>query len=97
MRREERGNLQTIPKRYRPRATQAIRASEELGIQKLNPVKNKHRDMRGKVVRSRLRRPKVSMVYTAGMAKRKLITPQPREAPRALISERFASRNISLE
>jgi len=51
-----------MPKRYRPRATQAIWALEELGIQKLNPVKNKHKLMSGKVVNNRFRRPNVSMV-----------------------------------
>jgi hypothetical protein len=63
---------------------QAIRAVFEVsGIQKLNPVKNKNKDMNGNVVSKRLRRPKVSIVHTAGKAKRKLIMPNPKDAERA--------------
>ena len=46
----------------------AVEDSEE-GIQKEKPVKSRKSDINGKVVRRRLRRPKVSIVYTAGMAK----------------------------
>jgi hypothetical protein len=67
------------------------------GIQKLNPVKNIQRDIRGKVVRRRLRRPKRSIVHMAGRAKRKLIMPKPREAARALISLKPESRKICEE
>jgi hypothetical protein len=41
------------------------------------------RAIRGKVERSRLRRPKESIVQRAGIAKRKLIMPKPREMRRA--------------
>ena len=76
---------------------QAIRAVEDSGIQKLNPVKNKHSDINGKVVRRRFLRPNVSMVKTAGMAKRKLISPNPKDADNALISDRLAWRKTSDE
>ena len=36
--------------------------------------------MSGKVVRRRLRLPKVSIVYTAGKAKSQLMRPKPKEA-----------------
>jgi len=45
-----------------PTAMQAMWAGESEGIQKEKPVKNRNRDMSGKVVRRRLRRPKVSIV-----------------------------------
>lgn len=71
---------------------QAVRAVLFVsGIQKLKPVKNIARDINGKVVRRRLRRPKVSIVFMAGIANRKFITPQPREAPRAEDGAKFAS------
>lgn len=57
-------------------------------------MKKRQRDMRGKVERRRLRRPKVSIVKKAGMAKRKFRAPKPRDAPRAESSERLASRKI---
>jgi hypothetical protein len=38
--------------------------------------------MFGNVTSSKLRRPKVSMVYTAGMAKMKVIRPKPIETSR---------------
>lgn len=50
-------------------------------------MNNRKRDIRGKVVSKRLRRPKVSMVYTAGMANKKLMMPKPRLARRAEILE----------
>lgn len=43
-------------------------AVELSGIQKLKPVKNNARDINGNVVKSKLRRPNVSMVYMAGIA-----------------------------
>lgn len=86
-----------MPKRYKPSATQAMWAVLVSGIKNENPVKNRHKLIIGKVVRRRLRRPKVSMVYRAGMANKKLMTPQPIEAPSALNSDRFASTKTSEE
>lgn len=59
-----------------------------------NPVMNKNIDMRGNVHKSKFRRPKVSIVYIAGNAKRKLITPNPKEARRAWIWVNFASTKM---
>jgi len=70
---------------------------EDSGIQKLKPVKKRQSDIRGNVVNRRFLLPKVSIVYTAGMAKRKLMMPNPKDAERALISERFACKNTSEE
>jgi len=53
--------------------------------------------MSGKVVSKRFLRPKLSMVKNAGRAKSQFMTPNPREADRALIGENFASRKISDE
>ena len=61
---------------------------------KAKPVMSKKRDMRGKVTSRRLRRPNVSMVYTAGRAITKLRAPKPQEARSAWISEKFACVNI---
>lgn len=80
-----------------PSATHAILAVDDSGIQKLKPVKKRQSDIRGKVVKRRFLRPKVSIVYMAGMAKRKLMMPNPRDADRALISERFACKKTSEE
>ena len=55
------------------------------GIKKEKPVKNKKRDISGKVVRSKFLRPNVSIVYTAGRANNQLIRPKPKEADKALI------------
>jgi hypothetical protein len=55
---------------------------------------SKKRDMRGNVTSKRLRRPNVSMVYTAGRAMTKLRAPKPQEARSAWISEKFACLNI---
>lgn len=51
----------------------------------------------GKVVRRRFLLPKLSMVQNAGRAKRKLMTPKPREAHSADISLKLAARKISVE
>jgi hypothetical protein len=61
---------------------QATRASVLGGIQKEKPVKRRERAIKGKVVRRRLRRPKVSIVWMAGRAKTKFMMPKPREAVR---------------
>lgn len=53
--------------------------------------------MRGNVVSKRLRRPKVSIVYTAGIANKKLMMPKPRLARRAAISVNPELENITEE
>lgn len=65
-------------------ATRAV-CSDSSGIQKLKPVKRRNKAIRGNVVRRRFRLPKVSIVYTAGIAKSQLMTPNPREADRAAV------------
>ena len=57
---------------------------------KAKPVMSKKRDMRGNVTSKRLRRPNVSMVYTAGRAMTKLRAPKPQDAKSAWISEKLA-------
>jgi hypothetical protein len=57
---------------------------------KAKPVMSKKRDMRGNVTSKRLRRPNVSIVYTAGRAMTKLRAPKPQEARSAWISEKLA-------
>lgn len=47
------------------------------------PVISKQIAMHGNVVSNSLRRPKVSMVYTAGRAKTKLTMPKPQDPSRA--------------
>lgn len=86
-----------MPKRYMPRATQAIWALESLpvGIQNEKPVKKRQSDMRGKVKSRRLRRPKLSIVKTAGRANRKLMIPKPSDAIKAALREKPELTNIS--
>jgi len=60
-------------------------------------VKRRKRAMSGKVVSSRLRRPKRSMVKTAGSAKSQFITPKPKEARRAEVSLKPLSTKIEEE
>ena len=79
-----------------PKAIHATRASFA-GTQNEKPVKSRKSAMSGKVLRSRLRRPKVSIVYIAGMAKRKFMTPKPREAARADWSEKPEEEKMLLE
>ena len=67
------------------------------GMKKEKPVKKRKIDISGKVVRSRFRRPKVSIVYTAGIANSQFIKPKPREAAKAEMGEKCASRNICEE
>lgn len=55
------------------------------------PVMRRKIAISGKVVSSRFRLPKVSIVYTAGKAKTKLMHPKPKEANRACVSEKRAS------
>jgi hypothetical protein len=50
--------------------------------------------MLGKVKRRSPRRPKVSIVQTAGQAKTKLTRPNPKEARRAVMLEAPASEKI---
>jgi hypothetical protein len=54
-------------------------------------------DMSGKVVSNRFRRPKVSMVYTAGRAKIQLVIPQPSEVIKAVRRLNPASINMDEE
>jgi hypothetical protein len=63
-------------------------------MKKEKPVKRRNIHMNGNVVRSRLRRPNVSIVYTAGIAKSQLTIPVPRETRRALDLEKLASMKI---
>jgi hypothetical protein len=65
-------------------AMQGILALLEVGMRKQSPAASRHQAIFGNVVRSRLRRPKVSMVYTAGKAKTKRTSPNPIEASRLL-------------
>ena len=44
------------------KAIKGTRAEEEVGIRKQHPAARRHQAMLGKVVRRRLRRPKVSIV-----------------------------------
>lgn len=80
-----------------PSAMQATRAFDVEGIQNEKPVKSMKRAMSGKVLRRRLRRPKVSIVYIAGMAKMKFITPKPRDAASADWSEKPEVEKTLLE
>jgi hypothetical protein len=50
--------------------------------------------MNGKVARSKLRRPNVSIVQNAGNAKTKFMTPKPREASRAGVGWNPARRRM---
>jgi hypothetical protein len=50
--------------------------------------------MNGKVARSKLRRPNVSIVQNAGNAKTKFMTPKPREASRAGVGWDHARRRM---
>ena len=58
------------------------------------PVKRRKKPMSGKVVSNRLRRPKVSMVLTAGIANSQLTTPVPSDTANALTCEKPASIKI---
>ena len=49
-------------------------AFEDVGIKKLNPAPSSDRHMHGNVNKRRLLLPNVSIVQTAGQAKRKLYT-----------------------
>lgn len=53
--------------------TNPICAMEDFGIKKLSPAPRSDKHMQGNVKSSRLRLPKVSIVQTAGQAKRKLV------------------------
>ncbi len=64
-------------------------------MRKQKPTKKRQMDIKGNVIRRRLRRPKVSIVYTAGRAKTQFMIPKPREADRADILENLASMKIS--
>lgn len=85
-----------MPKRYIPRQMHVVLAFIMVpwGIEKLKPVKNMKADIRGNVVKSKLRRPKVSIVYMAGIAKSQLIIPNPRLADKAEIGKKPPSRKI---
>lgn len=58
------------------------------------PHHSRQRPISGNVVRSRLRRPKVSIVYMAGMAKSQLVTPVPKDTSRAWLRENPASSKM---
>lgn len=73
------------------------RAGLSSGMKNEKPVKNSIIAMSGKVTRSRLRRPKVSMVYMAGIANRKLIAPPPKEVRSAALREKPAFWKIAVE
>lgn len=79
-----------------PKATHPILAVV-FSIQNENPVNRRKRAMNGKVVSKRLRRPKVSIVYTAGMANKKLMMPNPMLARRAAMWENPESTKITEE
>jgi hypothetical protein len=54
-----------------------------IGIRDSERDGDQHTAMNGKVARSKLRLPKVSIVQNAGNAKTKLMTPKPRDASNA--------------
>lgn len=66
-------------------------------MRKHRPVASKVQAICGKVKRSKLRRPNVSMVQIAGQAKTKLTRPKPKEAIKASRSEAPACLKIVLE
>ena len=67
------------------------------GIMKLHPVMNRKTDIRGKVNSRSHRRPNLSIVQIAGSAPRKLSMPKPKDAHKALTSEKPASTKITDE
>ncbi len=83
-------------KRYIPVATMAVRVCVS-SIQNEKPVQKRKMDISGNVVRRRLRRPKVSIVYTAGRAKIQFVIPQPSETSRASRRPKPAFRNMEDE
>jgi len=62
---------------------------------KANPVIKRKMAIKGKVVSSKLRRPKVSIVQMAGNANTKFTAPKPNEANNVCIDEKLASAKIS--
>jgi hypothetical protein len=78
--------LYAMPNRYMLAIVSPVR-SLLVGLESVTPKATEinawHTAMNGKVARSRLRRPKVSIVQKAGNAKTKLMTPKPREASSA--------------
>ena len=62
-----------------------------------NPVMRRKIAIRGNDISKRLRRPKVSMVHTAGNARAKLMAPKPNDDSRACISVKFASVKMDEE
>lgn len=74
----------------------AVRAWS-FSIQNEKPVQKRKMDISGNVVSSRLRRPKVSIVYTAGRAKIQFVIPQPNDTRRASRSPNPADLNMEDE
>lgn len=68
-------------------AMSGMRAPESSGMRKHSPAARRHQAMLGNVVRSKLRRPNVSMVYTAGKAKMNKTIPKPIDASKLLSFE----------
>ena len=62
----------------------------EAGIQKAKPVNIKKNDIRGNVVSNRVLRPNVSIVFIAGIAKKKLTIPTVAACIAQPVSDRFA-------
>lgn len=80
---------------YTNKAMAPKRASPaESGMKKHIPAARRVQNMLGKVKIKRPRRPKVSIVQTAGQAKRKLIRPKPQVARRAFMLEAPASEKM---
>lgn len=67
------------------------------GAQKENPVHSRHNPIKGNVVKRRFRRPKVSMVYIAGIANNQFVTPVPKETNSAFDREKPESMKIWVE
>lgn len=58
------------------------RAELDSSMKNIDPAQKSIRAIQGKVVRRRLRRPKVSIVQIAGKAKTVLTSPKPKDASR---------------
>lgn len=67
-------------------ATSAKCAVSLVSIKAQRPAARSDQAMLGKVNSNRARRPNVSIVHNAGKAKRKLISPKPKEAQRACMA-----------
>ena len=79
---------------YTNMATNAMCAVLSTGIKLQNPATSKVHAMFGNVNRRSDRRPNVSIVHTAGQAKRKLINPNPQEARRDCFASKPAEEKI---